>query len=40
MAMTAAYVMLAHDNLGAAGALAKALAFGGRTVAVHIDWVR
>ncbi|MEO1611678.1 MAG: beta-1,6-N-acetylglucosaminyltransferase [Pseudomonadota bacterium] len=35
--MTAAYVMLAHDNLGAAGALAAALASGGRTVAVHID---
>ncbi|MEL7463556.1 MAG: beta-1,6-N-acetylglucosaminyltransferase [Pseudomonadota bacterium] len=35
--MTAAYVMLAHDNLEAAGALAAALACGGRPVAVHID---
>lgn len=35
--MTAAFVMLAHDDLAGAGALAHALAAGGRPVAVHID---
>lgn len=35
--MTAAYLMLAHDNLAAAGEVAGVLSSGGRTVAAHID---
>ena len=34
--MTAAYLMLAHDNLAVAGEVAGALAADGRTVAAHI----
>ncbi|MGB0854524.1 MAG: beta-1,6-N-acetylglucosaminyltransferase [Pikeienuella sp.] len=37
LAMTAAYILMAHDQLAAAGALANQLAAGGRPVAVHID---
>lgn len=35
--MTAAYILMAHDQLAAAGALANQLAAGGRPLAVHID---
>ena len=35
--MTAAYIMLAHDNLAAAGDVARVLSVGDRPVAVHID---
>lgn len=35
--MTAAYLMLAHDDLGVAGEVAGVLSSGGRTVATHID---
>lgn len=33
----AAFILLAHENLAAAGALARALLANGRAVAVHID---
>lgn len=35
--MTAAYILMAHDQLAAAGALANQLAANGRPLAVHID---
>lgn len=37
MDVTAAYLMLAHDNLAAAGEVAGVLASDGRAVAAHID---
>ncbi|MEM7547127.1 MAG: beta-1,6-N-acetylglucosaminyltransferase [Pseudomonadota bacterium] len=36
-AHSTAFILLVHENLAAAGALAAALATGGRPVAVHID---
>ncbi len=37
MTARSAFILLAHDHLAEAGALAAALAAGGRPVAVHID---